>query len=234
VVHHYVATDAIEYEYRVNKPPRNTDFERIWERQWIWSYLWIGKEKGLMLVEHIPNIVYVFDFDGYDISHIYTAPPDLWYSEGKTLSPYSLPHTDVESCDGSQSGYVDAHGFIYLYYIDDGTLKRVISEDWGAHWGDGVAVISDQSIEKAFCYEQDGVKICVAIDNSGALKCYRSSTHFDDATWTAGVNVFAIATGITKEAQPCIQFQRGVVYVYAIKDDVVSIHKSEDVGKTWA
>jgi len=193
----------------------------------------LSARSGGMIVEHTDNVIYVFYFDGWDVTHVYTAPPDLWYSEGTTLSPYALPRTDVKNCDGSPSGYVVDSGFVYLYYIDDGDLYRVVSEDWGASWGDATEVIIDQNIEKAFCCEQDGIKICIAIDSDGVLKCYRSPTNFDETSWVTDTNVFTIVTGVDNESQPCVNFQRGNIYVYAIKEDVVSMHKSEDTGKTW-
>jgi len=232
LIKEYNGDTPVYWAYRVSETPHNTDYDRLYERQWEWSYLWII-ELSIMLAEYTPNVVYVFEFDGIDISHIYTAPPDLWYSEGKTLSPYSLPHTDVESCDGSPSGYVEDHGFIYLYYVNENDLYRVISEDWGATWGDTTAVIVKHDIEKAFCYEQDGVETCVAVDGGGALKCFRSSTHFADSAWVVDANVFAIASGIDVTAQPSVYTKNGNVFVHAIKENVVVGYKSVNVGRTW-
>jgi len=62
VVHHYDVNDAIEYMYRVNYPPRNTDFERVWERQWVWAWLHIPALGGnLALTQHFSGAILVTD-----------------------------------------------------------------------------------------------------------------------------------------------------------------------------
>ena len=62
VVHHYDVNDAIEYMYRANYPPRNTDFERVWERQWVWAWLHIPALGGnLALTQHFSGAILVTD-----------------------------------------------------------------------------------------------------------------------------------------------------------------------------
>jgi len=203
-------------------------FERIYERQWVHGFIC---EIGLVAVEHIPNIIYVFEYDGAGIAHVYTAPPDLWYDEGKELTPYSLPRTDVQNSGGSQSGYVMKSGRLYLYHILSGHLRKLYSENLGRTWSEETTVISDPVIENAFCIEYNGIECCIAIDEDGNMKCYRTNNHFDE-TWNEN-NTFDIATDIDKTAQPVALVKNGFLYAYAIKDSEIKRYRSADVGRTW-
>ena len=189
--------------------------------------------EGVYVVEWKRNIIFVFEHNDNKIEHIYTSPPRHYYAGGKNQASYDLPRLDVTGTSGSPAGYVDKHGFLYLYHVHDNTVKKLVSKDMGQNWQESVAVISGENISKAIELWKDGISFCLAINTEGQLWCYRSSTHFADGTWTLNTNKFLII-GSVEDVQPGGYFAGDKMYAFAGVGTTRKGYESPDMGRNWS
>ncbi len=224
---------VVMWEWKTNKE----EIARFATREWAFADAeTFGAD--IYVVEHMSNVIYVFEYvAGTGIQHIYTSPPEQWYKAGsKDLSPYALPKLDVDDTltDGNPAGYVTNQGVLYLYHLLAGDLKRITSNNWGTTWSTETTVISGQNIGKAIELDVDGRQYCIAVDTSGVLWCFISTTHFADTTWTLNVNRFQISTGADNGCQPGGYFAHGVFTAYAFDTGGNRLaFQSTNFGQTW-
>ena len=187
---------------------------------------------SIYVVEWKRNIIFVFEHNNNGIEHIYTSPPRHYYAGKRNQTSYGLPRRDVASTSGSPSGYVDKHGFLYLYHLQSHALKKLISTDMGQNWQEAIDVISGEKITKAIELWKNGVAYCIAVNTNGQLLCYRSKNHFADGTWTSGKNKFLIRLGVD-DVQPGAYFAGDKLYAFVGVGSNRTCHESVDLGRNW-
>lgn len=192
----------------------------------------ISSVGALAYVEHAPNITFLFIYDGEQIKHVYSSPPDFYYEHGITQSSYVLPRAVVTSTDGSPSGYFNASGKMYFYHMFNGSLMQLTSSNYGNTFDSEGVMISGESLTKGFTMHKDGISYAVCINSNSDAFFYRSNTHFADATWTTDVNKFLITTGCD-DAQPSCYTHFGNIFAAIMKSGAEVIFKCQDGGKTW-
>jgi len=128
VVHHYDGTVAVEYEYRVNDEPNNTDFERLHERQWIWAWLYLGGATQPSISVDAAGRLWLARNDGVGNIQVYhrDSPQRDWekhtdaFDDGEHEYPVIRPYTD---------------GRIQVFATEkDGTSDVVESRDDARTW----------------------------------------------------------------------------------------------------
>ena len=224
--------DRTIWEWKTNKE----EIGRFATREWALGEAYPVGSGRIFVVEHAANIIYVLEHvPGEGIRHIYTSNASQWYEDAISKAPYALPRQDVEDAntDGSPCGYVDKQGKFYLYHLKGGDLKKLISTNWGNTWGTEATVISGHDLAWSTEVYDEGIQYALAITNSGSLRCYRSSTHFAEATWTQNTNWWEIATGVDTDGAPGAYFSHGWLYCYAFVGGNRTCYKSQNHGQTW-
>ena len=220
------------YEYAIRQAGAYDSLGRFATREFADLQVIIAGGGGVYVVEWKRNIIFVFEHNDEGIQHLYTSPPRHYYAGGRNQASYDQPHTDVAETSGSPAGYVDKHGFLYLYHVNNNAVQKLVSVDMGQNWSAEQSVIND-SISKAIELWKDGVSYCLAIGTNGALYCYRSATHFDDGTWTVGTNKFLVASGM-EDVQPGGYFSGDKLYAFAGVGTARQGYESLDLGRTWS
>ena len=94
------------------------------------------------------------------------------------------------------------------------------------------AVAAAIDAKKVSVVYENGLWYCFVVDPDNKLACYRSSSNFNEPTWTEDANKFFV-TSIVDNSQLSAYAALGVLYVAALRDSDDVLFKSADRGRTW-